>query len=226
MKKSFGEKFKSLFAKKDKINEEFYEDSTDILVEGDIGAKASFEIVDELEKICKQEKITSQEEILQKLKQLLLQNVYSIDLQPTKDKQNVWMVLGVNGVGKTTTVAKMANMFKNQGLENVVLASADTFRAAAIEQLEMHGNNIGVRVVSHQHGSDPSAVVFDVSARSLISPATTTKLFPAAPALTASICALKLKIFVWSASLVIESRTSSIFSDASPIFSMFLLSSL
>lgn len=163
MKKSFGEKFKSLFAKKDKINEEFYEDLTDILVEGDIGAKASFEIVDELEKICKQEKITSQEEILQKLKQLLLQNVYSIDLQPTKDKQNVWMVLGVNGVGKTTTVAKMANMFKNQGLENVVLASADTFRAAAIEQLEMHGNNIGVRVVSHQHGSDPSAVVFDAA---------------------------------------------------------------
>ena len=163
MKKSFGEKFKSLFAKKDKINEEFYEDLTDILVEGDIGAKASFEIVDELEKICKQEKITTQEEILQKLKQLLLQNVYSIDLQPTKDKQNVWMVLGVNGVGKTTTVAKMANMFKNQGLENVVLASADTFRAAAIEQLEMHGNNIGVRVVSHQHGSDPSAVVFDAA---------------------------------------------------------------
>ena len=149
MKKSFGEKFKSLFAKKDKINEEFYEDLTDILVEGDIGAKASFEIVDELEKICKQEKITSQEEILQKLKQLLLQNVYSIDLQPTKDKQNVWMVLGVNGVGKTTTVAKMANMFKNQGLENVVLASADTFRAAAIEQLEMHGNNIGVRIIQY-----------------------------------------------------------------------------
>ena len=92
MKKSCGEKFKSLFAKKDKINEEFYEDLTDILVEGDIGAKASFEIVDELEKICKQEKITSQEEILQKLKQLLLQNVYSIDLQPTKDKKNVWRV--------------------------------------------------------------------------------------------------------------------------------------
>ena len=73
------------------------------------------------------------------------------------------MVLGVNGVGKTTSVAKLANYFKNNGLDNLVLASADTFRAAAIEQLALHGDNIGVRVVSHQHGSDPSAVVFDAA---------------------------------------------------------------
>ena len=73
------------------------------------------------------------------------------------------MVLGVNGVGKTTSVAKLANYFKNKGLENLVLASADTYRAAAIEQLAMHGEKIGVRVVSHQHGSDPSAVVFDAA---------------------------------------------------------------
>ena len=73
------------------------------------------------------------------------------------------MVLGVNGVGKTTSVAKLANYYKAAGLENLVLASADTFRAAAIEQLQMHGDKIGVRVVSHQHGSDPSAVVFDAA---------------------------------------------------------------
>ena len=98
-----------------------------------------------------------------KLKKLLLRDVKDFDLEPAKDKVNVWMVLGVNGVGKTTSVAKLANYYKAAGLENLVLASADTFRAAAIEQLQMHGDKIGVRVVSHQHGSDPSAVVFDAA---------------------------------------------------------------
>ena len=163
MGNKFAEKIKSLFGKGKKINDDFYDELTDLLVEGDIGAKTSYTIVEELETICSKEKITEQNEILKKLRDLLLQNVKSIDLQPEKDKINVWMVLGVNGVGKTTSVAKLANYSKNQGNENVILASADTFRAAAIEQLAMHGEKIGVRVVSHQHGSDPSAVVFDAA---------------------------------------------------------------
>lgn len=163
MGNKFAEKIKNLFGKGKKINDDFYDELTDLLVEGDIGAKASYTIVEELETICSKEKITVQEEILKKLRDLLLQNVKSVDLQPEKEKQNVWMVLGVNGVGKTTSVAKLANYYKNQGIENVILASADTFRAAAIEQLAMHGEKIGVRVISHQHGSDPSAVVFDAS---------------------------------------------------------------
>lgn len=163
MKKSFGEKLKSLFSKGSSINEDFYDELTDLLVEGDIGAKAAFLLVEELEDICSKEKITEQDKILLKLKELLLKDVKSVTLEPEKDKQNVWMVLGVNGVGKTTSVAKLANYFKNNGCENLVLASADTFRAAAIEQLAMHGEKIGVRVVSHQHGSDPSAVVFDAA---------------------------------------------------------------
>lgn len=163
MGNKFAEKIKNLFGKGKKINDDFYDELTDLLVEGDIGAKASYTIVEELETICSKEKITVQEEILKKLRDLLLQNVKSVDLQPEKDKQNVWMVLGVNGVGKTTSVAKLANYYKNQGIENVILASADTFRAAAIEQLAMHGEKIGVRVISHQHGSDPSAVVFDAA---------------------------------------------------------------
>ncbi|MCQ2582386.1 MAG: signal recognition particle-docking protein FtsY [Treponema sp.] len=162
MKKSFGSKFKMLFSKT-KVNEDFFEELTDILVEGDIGAKASFEIVDELQEICESKKITEQDDIIKELKALLLESVKSIDLVPEAGKQNVWMVLGVNGVGKTTSVAKMAKWFKENGVENLVLASADTFRAAAIEQLGMHGEKIGVRVVSHQHGSDPSAVVFDAA---------------------------------------------------------------
>ena len=162
MKKTFGSKFKALFSRGNK-NEEFYDDLTDLLVEGDIGAKTSYQIVEELESICSKNKADSEDAIINELKTLLLQSVKSIELEPDRQKQNVWMVLGVNGVGKTTSVAKLALWFKNRGLENLVLASADTFRAAAIEQLEMHGKKTGVRVVSHQHGSDPSAVVFDAA---------------------------------------------------------------
>lgn len=161
MKKSFGEKLKNLFSRK--IDEEFFEELTDNLVEGDIGAKTAFEITEELEAICRQKKISEQKDILNELKALLLKDIREIRLEPDMTKQNVWMVLGVNGVGKTTSVAKLALWFKNHGVENIVLASSDTFRAAAIEQLDTHGERIGVRVVSHQHGSDPSAVVFDAA---------------------------------------------------------------
>ena len=163
MKKTFGEKLKSLFSKGSSINEDFFDELTDMLVEGDIGAKTAFEVVDELESICNKEKIREQNEIVEKLKELLLQDVRSVSLVPEAGKQNVWMMLGVNGVGKTTSAAKLADYFKNNGVENIVLASADTFRAAAIEQLALHGQKLGVRVVSHQHGSDPSAVVFDAA---------------------------------------------------------------
>lgn len=162
MKQSFVEKFKSLFSK-NKGNEDFYEELIDILVEGDIGAKTAYEIVDELEENCKKNKITDEKDILNELKKLLLATVKQYELKPEEGKNNIWMVLGVNGVGKTTSVAKLALWFKNHGVENLVLASADTFRAAAIEQLAMHGEKTGVRVVSHQHGSDPSAVVFDAA---------------------------------------------------------------
>lgn len=163
MKKSFGEKLKSLFSKGSSINDDFYDELTDMLVEGDIGAKTAFEVVDELEAICNKEKIREQDGIVAKLKELLLQDLRSVSLLPESGKQNVWMMLGVNGVGKTTSAAKLADYFKNKGLENIVLASADTFRAAAIEQLALHGERLGIRVVSHQHGSDPSAVVFDAA---------------------------------------------------------------
>ena len=163
MKGSFGEKLKSLFSKSSTINEDFFEELTDMLVEGDIGAKTAFEVVDQLESICDKEKISDQEGIIAKLKELLLADVKPLALSPEAGKQNVWMMLGVNGVGKTTTAAKLAKYFKGNGVDNIVLASADTFRAAAIEQLALHGERLGVRVVSHQHGSDPSAVVYDAA---------------------------------------------------------------
>lgn len=161
-KLSFAEKIKRIFAG-DKISDEFFEDLADSLIEGDIGAKTAFELSEKLEEVCKKEHISDENGMKLKLKEMLLEYVKEVNLKPSPDGTNIWMVLGVNGVGKTTSVAKLGNYYKNSGIENLVLASADTFRAAAIEQLNMHGQKLGLRVVSHQHGSDPAAVVFDAA---------------------------------------------------------------
>lgn len=159
---SFAEKLKSIFGSKKAESEEFFEDLTDALIEGDIGAKNAMQIVDELEAKCRDEKITDQEKISQILKGLLLSQIKSVSFVPESGKVNVWMILGVNGVGKTTSVAKMANLYKDRG-NDVVMAASDTFRAAAVDQISMHGERLGIRVVKHQMGSDPSAVVFDAA---------------------------------------------------------------
>ena len=153
---SFAQKLKNLFGGK-KIDREFFDDLTDALVEGDIGAKMAYEITEELEESCREKKLSEEADIKTELKKMLLSYV---ELVPEKDKVNVFMLLGVNGVGKTTTAAKIARFFKDCG-QNVILAASDTFRAAAEEQLEMHGKNLGIRVIAHQHGTDPSSVVFD-----------------------------------------------------------------
>ncbi|WP_318661714.1 signal recognition particle-docking protein FtsY [Treponema sp.] len=162
-KLSFAQKIKNLFSSHKDRNEDFFEDLLDALIEGDVGAKNSMEIVDLLEQQCREGKIKSEEDIMQKLKSLLLEYAKGIEFVPQKDKINVWMVLGVNGVGKTTSCAKIANKLRNEGFENIVLSASDTFRAAAIEQLCYHAEKIGIRIVSHQNGSDPSSVVFDAA---------------------------------------------------------------
>lgn len=163
MKSSFADKIKSLFAGKAAQNEEFFDDLADALIEGDIGAKLSMELIDALESDCKKEKVYDQEKILLKLKETLSPCVKGIDLKVEPGKTNIWMLLGVNGVGKTTSAAKIALLQKNAGLENLVLSASDTFRAAAVDQLSMHGQRLGIRVVAHQMGSDPAAVVFDAA---------------------------------------------------------------
>lgn len=160
---SFASKIKSLFSSHDKKDDVFFEDLTDALIEGDVGAKTSFEIVEKLEQIYRSENLSDKSAIMQKLAELLSSDVKSAVLKPEEGKTNIWMVLGVNGVGKTTTAAKMASYFTESGFNNVILAAADTFRAAAIEQLCIHGDNLGIRVVSHKHGGDPAAVVFDAA---------------------------------------------------------------
>ncbi|MGN0740920.1 MAG: signal recognition particle-docking protein FtsY [Treponema sp.] len=160
---SFAQRIKNLFSLHKNQNDDFFDELLDALIEGDVGAKNSMQIVDRLESECKEGRISSQDEILLQLKNILLESVKGVQFVPEKGKTNIWMILGVNGVGKTTTCAKIANLLKNQDCENIVLSASDTFRAAAIEQLCYHGEKIGVRVVNHQHSSDPSSVVFDAA---------------------------------------------------------------
>jgi fused signal recognition particle receptor len=160
---SFAQKLRNLFTSHKDATASFYDDLTDALIEGDIGAKTSFALVDELQKNCEQKHITGETAITAELRAMLRDEVKKAELVPQKGKVNIYMMLGVNGVGKTTTAAKLAQYYKSAGTEGVILAAADTFRAAAEEQLELHGQKLGIRVVSHQHGSDPSSVVFDAA---------------------------------------------------------------
>lgn len=161
-KLSLAEKLRRLFGLYKNNNGDFFEELTDSLIEGDIGAKTAFEITEILEKSCKANHLENEDEIKAELKKLMLSYVKSVELSPAKDQVSVYMLLGVNGAGKTTSAAKIARWYTNAG-HSVILAAADTFRAAAIEQLCYHGEKLGIRVVSHQHGADPSAVVFDAA---------------------------------------------------------------
>ena len=140
-----------------------FDELSDVLIEGDLGAKNVFELIDTLEKKCRTTRITDEQTVLKELKTMLLEYVHPVELTPVADSVNIYMLLGVNGVGKTTTAAKLASYYQRTGESHVILAAADTFRAAAIEQLQMHGDRLGIRVVAHQHGADPSAVVFDAA---------------------------------------------------------------
>lgn len=156
--KKFGEKLRNIFSSR-KIDESFFEELEDTLIEGDLGAKVTDEIITELRELAKKERLTEASDLQMKMKELLSEYVkeYEFDLD---DKLSVWMILGVNGVGKTTTIAKMAKYFTKRG-EKVLLAAGDTFRAAAVDQLEIHADRLGMRIVKQKTGSDPGAVIFD-----------------------------------------------------------------
>ena len=161
-KMGLAKKLAKLFGLYKNKNEDFFDELTDSLIEGDIGAKTAFEITETLEKICREKHLSDEDSIKAELKSLLLSYVKSVELTPRKEDVSVYMFLGVNGAGKTTSAAKLARYYTDQG-HSVILAAADTYRAAAIEQLSYHGEKLGIRVVSHQHGADPSAVVFDAA---------------------------------------------------------------
>lgn len=144
---------------KDKIGEDFYDDLLDILISSDVSVTTAERIVDELHDKMKQEKVSDKDVVITNLKAVVKE---TLDLaEPVEIKfPAVIMVIGVNGVGKTTSIGKLANMYTKQG-KTVTIAAADTFRAAATEQLDVWAERAKVRIIKQGEGSDPSAVVFD-----------------------------------------------------------------
>lgn len=157
--RKFGEKIKSLFGGR-KIDEAFFEELEDTLIEGDLGARLTDEIVTELRAVAKREGLTEASDLQSRMKDILSGYISGYDEDPEKGHLTVYMILGVNGVGKTTTIAKMSKYFTEKGL-SVVMAAGDTFRAAAVDQLDIHAERLGMRIVKQQMGSDPGAVIFD-----------------------------------------------------------------
>ena len=155
---SFGTKLRSIFAK-DKFSSAFFDDLEDLLIESDIGVRTAMEIIETLR--SKKTDIHTEADLLRGLRELLSENILSIELKPEKDVLNLFLVLGVNGVGKTTSIAKLAHYYKQTAGIESVLAAGDTFRAAAIEQLVYHGEKLHMRVVRQNNGSDPGAVIYD-----------------------------------------------------------------
>ena len=164
-RRQFVSRVSNLFSSSNKIDEDFWDELENILLTADVGLTASTNILDKLKKVQKSKKISQPAELLTELKSILGEILHqhkgeTCGLALTAGQLKVVMMVGVNGVGKTTTAAKLAAKFKAEG-HKVILAAADTFRAAAIDQLQSWAAKIGVDIVSHQEGSDPSAVVFD-----------------------------------------------------------------
>lgn len=143
-----------------KIDEEFFEELEEILISCDIGTETSELLCSELRKKVKETGITSPKDIKLALKKIIEEMIDGESGLNLKTKPSIILVLGVNGVGKTTTIGKLAKTFKNQG-KKVLLAAADTFRAAAVEQLEIWSKRADCFIVKQPKGSDPAAVVFD-----------------------------------------------------------------
>jgi len=151
----------TVFGAYDELDDEFFEDLEEQLIMADVGVNTSEAVLDELRELVKDERIHSPEDCREALVRLLSEKM-TVDEKAYdyEDGPTVVLVIGVNGVGKTTYCGKMASKLKSQG-KKVILAAADTFRAAATEQLIMWGERAGVDVISGQEGSDPASVIYD-----------------------------------------------------------------
>jgi fused signal recognition particle receptor len=145
-----------------KIDDRLLEELEEILITSDIGVKTTQELLDKVTERVKRKELEDADHLKKALQEemFLVLRQQEKPLDPSLARPFVIMVIGVNGTGKTTTISKMARKFKSLG-KSVLLVAADTFRAAAIEQLEIWGQRVGCEVIKHQSGSDPSAVVFD-----------------------------------------------------------------
>ncbi|CAM3944904.1 signal recognition particle-docking protein FtsY [Paenibacillus alkaliterrae] len=160
---AFAQKVEELITRRKKIDEQFYEELEEILIGADVGVNTVMQLIDELRVEVKKRKIEEAADLQPVLSEKLIQLMKGDDhagLRMAASGITVILFVGVNGVGKTTTIGKLAHKFKNEG-KSVLLAAGDTFRAGAIEQLEVWGQRVGVDVIKQQSGSDPAAVMFD-----------------------------------------------------------------
>ena len=162
---NFSEKVNDLVSRYRKVDEDFFEELEEILIGADVGFETVMELIDELKKEVKRKNIQDPKEVYDVISEKLVaiyengeEESSTINMQA--EGLTVILFVGVNGVGKTTTIGKLAHKYKEEG-KKVLLAAGDTFRAGAIEQLEVWGDRVGVDVIKHTEGSDPAAVMFD-----------------------------------------------------------------
>ena len=164
-KESFNTKINDVFSNFRKVDEEFLEELEEVLIMSDMGVDTSVKIVNNLRKRIKKDNIKDEEEVKRALREEIkaifdeVENKLNLDTKPS-----VILVVGVNGVGKTTSIGKIANRLRQDG-KKVVIAAADTFRAAAVEQLEVWANRAGCELVKKEEGHDPASVVYDAIRR-------------------------------------------------------------
>ena len=160
-KKSFNEKINNVFSNFRKVDEDLLEELEEALIMSDVGAQTSTKIISNLRDRIKKEKIENEEDVRNALREEIKAILDEVDNGlKLATHPSVILVVGVNGVGKTTSIGKIANRLKQDG-KKVVIAAADTFRAAAVEQLEIWANRAGCDIVKKEEGTDPASVVFD-----------------------------------------------------------------
>ena len=160
-KTSLDEKISNVFKSFKKVDEDFLDELEEILIMSDIGMDTSIKIMNNLRQKIKKEKIQDEEEVKEALRKEMIEILSKVDISlKLNTKPSVILVIGVNGVGKTTSIGKIANRLAKDG-KKVVIAAADTFRAAAVEQLEIWAKRAGADMVKREEGVDPASVVYD-----------------------------------------------------------------
>jgi fused signal recognition particle receptor len=157
----FSEKIKNFFRGKPAVNEDLFDALCDLLIEGDFGASQAYKTVELLKEQFKKDSSLALPEKLANLLEDELNKATAVKTPDTCENLTAILLLGVNGVGKTTTAAKLSYLLNTKYDKKIILAAADTFRAAAIEQIKIHAQKLNTRVVAHKQGGDSAAVIYD-----------------------------------------------------------------